>query len=99
MDISNYLSWFFPILPAGLAYWVGRYRAKSGKAIGLLESIWIAVVIGVAFTIGQILTYAGCQKLELCRYVGDQGASFVFQSFLATPVYWVLLVLAKSPTK
>ncbi len=92
LDLSSLLAWTMPFVAGAATVAFGRSLLRNDHRPTAVACIGYAVGVGVVFTFAQLIAYAGCQHLRLCKYVGDEGASYVYQSLLGVPVYWVLLL-------
>ncbi len=92
LDLSSLLAWAMPFVAGAAAVAFGRSLRRKDDRPTAVACIGYAVGVGLVFTFAQLMAYAGCQHLGLCKYVGDEGASYVYQSLLGAPVYWLLLL-------
>ena len=97
MDQSSLLSWLFVVLGTAVALFVG-YRMRGPKQAGdVIVAGVLAIAIGITLSLGASFAHTACiEHFHLCISRGDENLSVWLRSLIATPAYWVfLLVFAK----
>jgi hypothetical protein len=97
MDQSSSLSWLFVVLGIAASLLVG-YRMRGPKQVGdVIVAGVLAIAIGATLSIGASFAHTACiENFRLCTSRGDENLSVWLRSLVATPAYWIcLLVFAK----
>lgn len=93
-DSSAAIPWATAALGCIVSYVIAHFSTRPTSALQVLGAGLKALGIGVAFFfVGSLLHSLCIDVMHMCKSHGDVNIKYAMGGLLATPAYWIILVL------